>query len=483
VSGPGGSASGGWGGSGDGGGAGGSSGVGGPGGASGFSGAAGASGFGGPGGASGCGDAGGEGGSDATDTGGSAGPSGAADFGAPGDSYYGGPGEFGGWGDGGSGGVGGWDGPGHAGSGPSDGHAEGGHAGDGPGGSAGSGQAGGSTGPDGLLVSEVDGPPPRGPRSTRVVVPSGFRSTLPDVPPHLAPPAARESVPADVVGSFQRLTGIDLGFVPLVRSPQVARAAAESGARAYTSGGTVHLPAEAGDLDSTETHALLGHELAHVAQQRALGSRASEVGTHGGELEALAQAAERAMRGEPGEFPGPNGVFGGLAGVVGASGSGQLSWSAQGGFSSQADPPPRPEPHRPEPAGEPVAQRAPLAGQSDDLWTSDGEVSEVAPALDPPYPDDADSVAAVSPAELDALVARVESLAAGVGRHGVTADDATVATIAGRVAGMLEGRFVELNDSHDLDRLAVRIYDRLRSQLRMELLVDRERGGLLSEFR
>jgi hypothetical protein len=35
----------------------------------------------------------------------------------------------------------------------------------------------------------------------------------------------------------------------------------------------------------------------------------------------------------------------------------------------------------------------------------------------------------------------------------------------------------------DLDELATRIYDRLRSRLRLELLVDRERAGLLTDFR
>jgi len=47
----------------------------------------------------------------------------------------------------------------------------------------------------------------------------------------------------------------------------------------------------------------------------------------------------------------------------------------------------------------------------------------------------------------------------------------------------LQGRFVVIDDPHDLDILAGRIYERLRSELRSELLVDHERGGLLAEFR
>jgi hypothetical protein len=38
-------------------------------------------------------------------------------------------------------------------------------------------------------------------------------------------------------------------------------------------------------------------------------------------------------------------------------------------------------------------------------------------------------------------------------------------------------------DDLDLDEIAVRLYDRLRSRLRMELLLDRERAGLLTDFR
>ncbi|MDP9389347.1 MAG: hypothetical protein M3Q48_15875, partial [Actinomycetota bacterium] len=38
-------------------------------------------------------------------------------------------------------------------------------------------------------------------------------------------------------------------------------------------------------------------------------------------------------------------------------------------------------------------------------------------------------------------------------------------------------------DEVDLEELARKLYDRVRSLLRTELLVDRERSGLLSDFR
>jgi hypothetical protein len=44
------------------------------------------------------------------------------------------------------------------------------------------------------------------------------------------------------------------------------------------------------------------------------------------------------------------------------------------------------------------------------------------------------------------------------------------------------GSTLDLNNV-DLDELAARLYDRLRSRLRLELLVDRERAGMLTDFR
>jgi hypothetical protein len=45
------------------------------------------------------------------------------------------------------------------------------------------------------------------------------------------------------------------------------------------------------------------------------------------------------------------------------------------------------------------------------------------------------------------------------------------------------GRPLIDSDDLDLDELAGRLYDRLRSRLRLELLLDRERAGLLTDFR
>ena len=58
----------------------------------------------------------------------------------------------------------------------------------------------------------------------------------------------------------------------------------------------------------------------------------------------------------------------------------------------------------------------------------------------------------------------------------------------GQVEGHAEGhaaaehRTIDTDDL-DLDELSTRLYDRIRSRLRLELLLDRERAGLLSDFR
>lgn len=52
-----------------------------------------------------------------------------------------------------------------------------------------------------------------------------------------------------------------------------------------------------------------------------------------------------------------------------------------------------------------------------------------------------------------------------------------------RLVALCGQRLANLDDSTDLDELAEKIYHRLRDMLRGELLVDRERAGLLTDFR
>lgn len=331
--------------------------------------------------------------------------------------------------------------------------------------------------------SQVDIPPPRPAASVRPQSPVavlGFRASLPTTssadllpttpPAFPVPPAPPPQVPLSAVDSFRRLTGVDLGFVPLIRGPQVDRAAADLGARAFTRGGAVHLPSAAGPADSAAARPLIAHELAHVAQQRALGGPASETGPHGQALEAAALAAERATAGEGAQLPA-GGLLGGLGGLSG------MSWTPGTGFVNHS----AAEPAAPAAsAGEP-AQRAPAVPAVEDGYSPMDEPEQPSPAIEAPYPADLDDgQSVVTPADLAELLAHAEGSAAG---PGPAMDDAALAVLSARVAQQLSGRYLSLNDAHDLDVLVTRIYDRLRAMLRTELLVDRERSGRLVSFR
>jgi len=64
--------------------------------------------------------------------------------------------------------------------------------------------------------------------------------------------------------------------------------------------------------------------------------------------------------------------------------------------------------------------------------------------------------------------------------------DQTEAELRETLRGLRETQrqqFVNMYSQRDLDELAARLYGRLRGSLRRELLVDRERSGLLADFR
>jgi Domain of unknown function (DUF4157) len=105
--------------------------------------------------------------------------------------------------------------------------------------------------------------------------------------PPLAPP---ERVPADLSAQLEPMLGVPLADVPVHRGPASARAAADIRARAYTAGAEVHLPERLGPTSHGEARETLAHELTHVAQQRRLGPVApNEDSPAGAEMEAEAR--------------------------------------------------------------------------------------------------------------------------------------------------------------------------------------------------
>jgi len=91
----------------------------------------------------------------------------------------------------------------------------------------------------------------------------------------------------------ERHVDSELGDVKVHRSSETSTAAKQLSARAYTTGGEIHVPPDQGPLDREPGRSLVAHELVHVAQQRQLGaSLPTEESHHGQELESQAQRVE-----------------------------------------------------------------------------------------------------------------------------------------------------------------------------------------------
>ena len=59
--------------------------------------------------------------------------------------------------------------------------------------------------------------------------------------------------------------------------------------------------------------------------------------------------------------------------------------------------------------------------------------------------------------------------------------DAELASVRDRLIELSGRRPLDLDDPGDIDEVAVRVYQKIHTRLRRELLVDRERAGRLSE--
>ncbi len=106
-------------------------------------------------------------------------------------------------------------------------------------------------------------------------------------------PATAEAPPVPLRRGVEAMTGVGLGDVGVDRSPRAATAAAQLGARAFATGGMVHVPAALGPLTSGTGAATTAHELVHVAQQRTYGAALPPEASAGGRrLEAVARSTE-----------------------------------------------------------------------------------------------------------------------------------------------------------------------------------------------
>jgi hypothetical protein len=149
--------------------------------------------------------------------------------------------------------------------------------------------------------------------------------------------------------------------------------------------------------------------------------------------------------------------------------SGPLSWTPQHGFRAEPSPPP--------------VQRAEAAP-----GTEVG-VASTEPAL--PGPLGSDGQPLTYPVVADAASPGPEETQSGPGAgrpEGSSRpafdeiDEATLARLAERIGARLVVSPVDTRSPELLDQLAFRLYGRLRSRMRRELISDRERVGLLTEF-
>ncbi|MGD0556578.1 MAG: DUF4157 domain-containing protein [Streptosporangiaceae bacterium] len=284
-----------------------------------------------------------------------------------------------------------------------------------------------------------------------------------------------------MAAAFGTLTGLDLGGVPVHRGPSVSEQARVHQARAFTRDGEIFLPDEAGPLEHGESRALVAHELAHVVQQRILApSLPDEDSPDGQQLESEAASAESWYR--HGGNPPPRlahlpiaallaknagrtaGGGYGVQGPGGSTGTGSASPATTSGVQRQG--------------GEAQAATAPVAPHTVAAWPEVGGTTALgtAEAGGPDAGGGGGSHSAV-PATAAGHDGTNGPVAAHPDGHAESAQEGP--TNREEKPGK---RVADLDDPVSLDELARKVYPRLRRLLRVELLADRERAGLLGDL-
>ena len=318
---------------------------------------------------------------------------------------------------------------------------------------------------------------------------------------HAAP--RREAAAHAVAATVGRLHRADVSDVQIRRDREAETLAASEHARAVTRGGEVFIPASEGPLDSGPGSGLLAHELTHVIQQRRLGrSVPLEHSPAGRRLESDAAMTERHVRGDLGapappptvsETPAPaaaspqpstrdDGDDAATARDIQdelvASGhafrmpDGSLVFPGGGG-------------HLPEQRAAPMQTAVAIQRAPEDQ--APAEQPSTAPVAPPAF------VAGSSPARTPAPPLRyapapIAPAAEAPAFASQPAPDNTPTPFAFAPANPTPVSVAaappqEETPPIDLDDLARRVYGQVRTQLRSELLIDRERAGLLTDFR
>lgn len=299
-----------------------------------------------------------------------------------------------------------------------------------------------------------------------------------------------EPVSSAILDIGRRMHTINIVDVPVLRGPESADRARELGARAFTADGVVHLPAEVGSLSGTDGAALLAHELTHVAQQRLLGgSLPPEDSAEGRLLEMQALAVEAATRGVPvpalvhlttptvrRQDPVPQAVQ--AQEMVELAENFVASWTAPEIPFDE----PEQEADSVAPASSfridfpvPAAISSPTSGAS-------GVQRAIPGGVDFAQFEQAYRIARSAPTDRTVVLAPEPAVAAAPPRA-PEFDEKLARQVADWIGDNPPRHWVDLNVSAEVEELARIVYERLHARLRAELLVQRERSGLLLDHR
>jgi hypothetical protein len=330
------------------------------------------------------------------------------------------------------------------------------------------------------------GPPLNRPQTTRIPAPTEYPPASSAIPTSARPDTVyraeqvpveqvrREEVPVELARAVGAAHGVDVSDTPVFRGPGVTDRAGVLGAHAFTSAGEVYLPDETGPLTDREAGAVLVHELTHVAQQQALGADLPAESTVAGQaLEHEALATERWFLDGA---TGPPLIHPPVAGVLAVRPARQTS----------------PD----------LVQRRTDGGTS---WTAPQEaldffgtrtaastepVTVDSPPFDPPSGSTWSGPTPEQPPNGGGFTELEQFLDSRAGESEVLRErrpeptaDRELDACRDRLVELCAQRPVNLDSVLDMDELATKVYHRVRGLLRWELIVDRERSGLLADFR
>jgi hypothetical protein len=337
------------------------------------------------------------------------------------------------------------------------------------------------------------------------------------------PPPERPSL--SVAAAVGWLHAADVSDVQIERGVEADRLAASAQARAVTRSGEVFIPAAAGRLDSGRGGGLLAHELTHAIQQRRLGSSVPlEHSPKGRRLEAEAAMTERQVRGDlgapapppaaaepatPAPAPPPPSEAAPVqddAAAAARSREIQEELVASGRAIRMADGSlvfPGAGGHLREQRPSPAQASAPMQRAPDEAAAPDTPVSaeprpEGQPTTSPPAAPGDQVQRITPPARLHIAPPPSVGVAAPSSPASVTMPESASQPGVGSAAPETAAAApVDIppaavqptapNDETvpalDFDEIARRVYGQVRTQLRSELLIDRERAGLLTDFR